>query len=230
MSFPLERSDPASLGFAHRPLAQLDRLINRHIEEGRYPGAQIALARHGKLALFRTYGRARRVRAAVWPALGYGCFKDAPGLFVLMRDLDSEKPYDLGLFTLDTALPAAGVIERYSWRWPIEPSNATGKQVTGAGDACSRTLRAVERAVPFGFLVQSLMICWYAISCDPAAGMEQRRRRSPWYLSKTTPSAAGMRAALRDALTEARINAIGPGGGESRKSTTGTLTSETRAA
>src|SRR5262249_11621987 len=28
----------------------------QHIEEGRYPGAQIALARHGKLALFRTYG------------------------------------------------------------------------------------------------------------------------------------------------------------------------------
>lgn len=58
MSFPLEESDPASLGFAARPLAHLDQLINRHIEQGRYPGAQIALARHGKLALFRTYGRA----------------------------------------------------------------------------------------------------------------------------------------------------------------------------
>ena len=30
-----------------------------HIEEGRYPGAQIALARHGQLALFRTYGNAK---------------------------------------------------------------------------------------------------------------------------------------------------------------------------
>lgn len=141
-----------------------------------------------------------------------------------------EKTYDLGLFTLDTALSAAGAIERCSWRWPIEPSNAAGKQVTGAGDACSRTLRAVERAVPFAFLVQSLMICWYAISYDPAAGMEQRRLRSPWYLSKATPSAADMHAALRDALTEARINAISPGDSQSQKSADSALTSEAYAA
>src|SRR5487761_662535 len=56
---PLPSADPASLGFAEAPLAHLDRLIRRHIEEGRYPGAQIALARHGKLALLRTYGKAR---------------------------------------------------------------------------------------------------------------------------------------------------------------------------
>jgi hypothetical protein len=178
----------------------------------------------------RIYGQVRRVQAAVWPALWYGCFGDAPGLFVLMREPDSRKPYDLGLFTLDTALSAAAVIERYSWRWPIEPSNATGKQVTGAGDACSRTMRAVERAVPFAFLVQSLMICWYAISCDPAAGMEQRRQRCPWYLSKATPSAADMHAALRDALTDARINAISPASGESRKPAANMLTSKAYAA
>ena len=52
-------ADPASLGFAATPLQHLDRLIRQHIEEGRYPGAQIALARHGKLALFRSYGNAR---------------------------------------------------------------------------------------------------------------------------------------------------------------------------
>ncbi len=58
MAFPPAASDPQSLGFAPGPLANLDRLINRHIEEGRYPGAQVALARHGKLALFRSYGLA----------------------------------------------------------------------------------------------------------------------------------------------------------------------------
>jgi CubicO group peptidase (beta-lactamase class C family) len=56
--YPLPSADPASLGFAAAPLAHLDRLIRSHIEEGRYPGAQIALARHGKLALFRSYGNA----------------------------------------------------------------------------------------------------------------------------------------------------------------------------
>jgi CubicO group peptidase (beta-lactamase class C family) len=57
--YPLPSSDPASLGFAAKPLEHLDRLIKQHIEEGRYPGAQIALARHGQLALFRTYGDAK---------------------------------------------------------------------------------------------------------------------------------------------------------------------------
>ncbi|HEX4178160.1 MAG TPA: serine hydrolase domain-containing protein, partial [Rhizomicrobium sp.] len=57
--YPLPSSDPAALGFAAQPLDHLDRLIKQHIEEGRYPGAQIALARHGQLALFRSYGDAK---------------------------------------------------------------------------------------------------------------------------------------------------------------------------
>ena len=57
--FPLPESSPSELHFAEKPLADLDRLIRRHIEDGRYPGAQIALARHGRLALFRTYGHMR---------------------------------------------------------------------------------------------------------------------------------------------------------------------------
>ncbi len=57
--FPLPEADPASLGFAAKPLFHLEALIHRHIENGRYPGCQIALARHGKLALFRNYGHAR---------------------------------------------------------------------------------------------------------------------------------------------------------------------------
>jgi CubicO group peptidase (beta-lactamase class C family) len=59
MPYPLPEAGAASLGFAPAPLNALDRLIRGHIEEGRYPGAQVALARHGKLALFRTYGNAR---------------------------------------------------------------------------------------------------------------------------------------------------------------------------
>lgn len=57
--YPLPESSLSELGFAARPLDHLDALIKSHIDEGRYAGAQIALARHGKLALFRTYGNAR---------------------------------------------------------------------------------------------------------------------------------------------------------------------------
>jgi hypothetical protein len=181
-------------------------------------------------ATVRIYGKEQRVQAAAVPGLWYGSFKSAPGQLVLMRELDSRKPYDLGIFTIDPALTAAAAIERYSWRWPIEPSNAAGKQVTGAGDACNRTAKAVERTVPFAFLIQSLMIIWYAISCDPAAGLEQRRQRNPWYRSKATPAAADMHAALRDALTSARINGNRPRHGQAPEITASTLTSDAQAA
>ncbi|MSO76039.1 MAG: class A beta-lactamase-related serine hydrolase [Alphaproteobacteria bacterium] len=58
-TFPLEISTPEKLGLHAPALARLGQLIDRHIAEGRYPGAQIAVARHGKLALFRSFGQAR---------------------------------------------------------------------------------------------------------------------------------------------------------------------------
>ena len=59
MPFVLETATPASLGFRTEMLDRIGRLIEGHIKEGRYPGAQIALARHGKLALVRSFGAAR---------------------------------------------------------------------------------------------------------------------------------------------------------------------------
>jgi CubicO group peptidase (beta-lactamase class C family) len=64
-TYPLPTGELQSLGLSPRPLEHLDRLIQSHIEEARYPGAQIALARHGKLALFRTYGNARTAGTTV---------------------------------------------------------------------------------------------------------------------------------------------------------------------
>jgi CubicO group peptidase (beta-lactamase class C family) len=59
MAFPLATSTPSSLGFDVRALERLPELITRHLAEGRYPGAQIAVARQGKLALVRSFGDAR---------------------------------------------------------------------------------------------------------------------------------------------------------------------------
>ncbi|RAI59523.1 serine hydrolase domain-containing protein [Roseicella frigidaeris] len=58
-SVPLAESNPEALGLDPRPLQRLCALIERHIAEGHHPGAQVALARHGRLALFRSFGRAR---------------------------------------------------------------------------------------------------------------------------------------------------------------------------
>jgi len=59
MSFPLTTATPASLGLDERALDRLHETITHHIAGGRYPAAQFAVARHGKLALFATVGDAR---------------------------------------------------------------------------------------------------------------------------------------------------------------------------
>ncbi len=65
--YPLPSSNLEALGFAQKPLEHLDRLIREHIEQRRYPGAQIALARNGQLALFRSYGHAKPVAFVIDP-------------------------------------------------------------------------------------------------------------------------------------------------------------------
>jgi hypothetical protein len=212
---------PPPTGKRGRPRAKGDRIGTP---------AQAATALTWEDAVIHVYGKDERAQIASCDALWYGCFRSAPGQLVLVREPGSRKPYDLGLFSLDTAADPAGIAERYSWRWAIEPSNATGKQLTGAGDACNRTQEAVERTVPFTFLVQSLMIVWYAISCDPAASIERRRRQNPWYRTKATPSPADMHAALRGELTAARINSISPGQNDRAQFSADTLTSEAAAA
>jgi len=57
-AFSLPPASPSELGFHEPALARLRTLIRSHIDAGRYPGAQIALARHGRLALFESFGNA----------------------------------------------------------------------------------------------------------------------------------------------------------------------------
>ena len=63
MSFVLEPIELGAAGFRVGQIERMSKLIEGHIAEGRYPGAQVALARHGKLAFTRTYGLARAAPA-----------------------------------------------------------------------------------------------------------------------------------------------------------------------
>jgi Transposase DDE domain len=107
---------------------------------------------------------------------------------VLVREPDTDKPYDTAFFTLDTDATAEQIVERYSCRWSIEPPNATSKQQMGVGQARNRLPKAVERTVPFGMLVQSLVIIWYAVSGYHPDDLAARRTSEPWYSGKSEPS------------------------------------------
>jgi CubicO group peptidase (beta-lactamase class C family) len=57
--FPLQSATPDDVGLDPRRLGLLCATIERQIAGGDYPGAQVAVARHGKLALFRSFGVVR---------------------------------------------------------------------------------------------------------------------------------------------------------------------------
>ena len=69
-------------------------------------------------------------------ALWYGSFKSAPGRLVLVRDPHSGKPYDLGLFTLDTGAPRkrppSGTPGGGPSSRPTPPGNSCRAQATPA--------------------------------------------------------------------------------------------------
>ena len=64
-SFPLPDATPAELGLDPARLERLCARIETDIAAGHHPGAQVAVARHGRMALFRTFGLARQGVAAI---------------------------------------------------------------------------------------------------------------------------------------------------------------------
>ncbi|HYS41246.1 MAG TPA: hypothetical protein VEO01_36995 [Pseudonocardiaceae bacterium] len=51
----------------------------------------------------------------------------------------------------------------------------------GVGQARNRLPKAVQRTVPFGMLVQSLVIVWYTLSGYHPDDVAARRQAEPWY-------------------------------------------------
>ncbi len=91
--FVLETAEPGKLGLRQEALDRLGRIIEQHIADNHYPGAQIAVARHGKLALFRSFGDARidpaRVPAAadtLWLLYSNTKVITAAAVWVLVED------------------------------------------------------------------------------------------------------------------------------------------------
>lgn len=163
------RPGPAAHGQAWPARAQ-----GRQARQARCPGRTRRLA-EGHGAPLRAH-RVRPHRRGAW----YGSFGNAAGRCVLVRDEESGKAYDLALFTLDAAATTAQAVERYAVRWSIEPSNATGKQQMGVGQARNRVAKAVERTVPFGMLIQSMVSVWYALHGHHPDDITARRLAEPW--------------------------------------------------
>ncbi|MAF52029.1 MAG: beta-lactamase family protein [SAR202 cluster bacterium] len=135
ISIPLESTSPDAVGLDAQRLDRLDKLIESHIECGRYPGAQYAMARHGKIARLRTFGRATidpstpaddstlwllfsqtkvLVTAAVWQLVDNGALRFADKVSDHIPEFGSHGKGDVTLFELLThqgGFPDASVSE-----------------------------------------------------------------------------------------------------------------------
>jgi hypothetical protein len=101
---------------------------------------------------------------------------------------------------------AADIIARYASRWSIEVCFHDGKNITGVGETQNRLEKAVQRSVPFTFMCNTITTLWYAINANPETQITERRRKAPWYTTKTDPSTLDMLYTMRNALTVHRIN------------------------
>lgn len=141
--------------------------------------------------------------------LWYSVFGSRPVSVVLIRD-GSAKGCDLALVTTDRGTTMIQLIERYASRWSIEVAIQDSKQLFGAGQARTRTARAVERAIPFEIACQAVTVTWYATADRVGDDLQARRRNSPWYTSKAEPSTSDMTALLRRVLIAARFKSSRP--------------------
>lgn len=144
-------------------------------------------------------GRARTAHVHELICLWYTPLYTRPVKVILIRNPGTTDGFDVALASTDVDTAAAELLSRYDSRWTIETVNQEAK-AHGVGDARNRIQKAVQRTVPFGFLVQTITIAWYQLYGNPEADLAARRRHAPWYRQKVTVSYADMLAALRHEL------------------------------
>lgn len=128
---------------------------------------------------------------------------------MLVRDR-SQSGYDVALVTTDLDATGAQVIERYASRWSIEVAIEDAKQLGGVGQARNRLELAVRRTVPFGLVVNTLAICWYATVGHDPEDVQAARALAPWYRQKAQPSVLDMLAKLRRVIIAAQYRREDP--------------------
>ena len=157
------------------------------------------------------YGRTETVDLAIIEAIWYGPFANTPGHAVLLREAG-----------LDERLRPGPVHHRHhratrAGRRTVRGAlvhrtvQRRGKQHTGVGQARNRLPKAVERTVPFGMIIQSMVIAWYALYGYDPADVTDRAIAQPWYRTKTEPSFEDMITKLRKTLIAARFTPVTTG-------------------
>ncbi|MFE6752758.1 hypothetical protein ACFVDQ_04070 [Streptomyces sp. NPDC057684] len=173
--------------------------------------AELAATATFTTARVARYGRTDQVGIAEVRCLWYGSFHTQTVRVILIRDEDTTTGYDLALVTTDLATPAAALVTRYAWRWPIETTFAEARTLLGVGQARNRSENAVRRTISFGLYCYSITVVWYVLHGHHPSDAADHRAQAPWYTTKTDPSFADMLAKLRRVIIAARFLPVTPG-------------------
>jgi hypothetical protein len=152
-------------------------------------------------ALYRefqvTAERSYRVRMASIE----GCFFQLPDRLVqvvVLKHVGQRREDDV-FYSTEVAAADEQIVRWYARRWSIEVTFRDAKQHLGLGRERNRTCAAARRTAPVGFLLYSLIVCWY--ENVPTAAVRSLRD----YPQKRQASFADMLAALRrESLREHR--------------------------
>lgn len=157
----------------------------------------------------RRYGKDQTVKVAVLHCLWYRVLGKQEVQVVFVRD-KKKAGYDIALVSSDLSASPVALIERYAARWSIEIAIEDAKQLVGVGQARNRVKLAVERTVPFGLIVGSLAVCWYATAGHHPDDVDSVREVAPWYRGKTQPSVLDILAKLRRVVIAAQFRSTCP--------------------
>jgi hypothetical protein len=196
----LYRLAPPRTGRRGRPRLKGDRLP---------PLAALAAETTFTATTLTRYQATATVATALIRCLWYGAFGPQQVQVVLVRDT-AKSGYDVALVSTDLTATAAQLVQRYAARWSIEVAIEDAKQTAGAGQARNRLPTAVERTVPFGLVVTTLAVCWYATAGHHPDDVNGARERAPWYRTKTQPSTQDMLAKLRRVIIAAQFQSGDP--------------------
>jgi hypothetical protein len=96
----------------------------------------------------------------------------------------------------DPELGQQEVVTSYSHRWPLERTIQECKQKLRIQQGQCQLPTKVRRTVPFGMLLYSLVVLWYARR-GPLLAASTDSPKDPWYKKTARPSFTDMMACLR---------------------------------
>ncbi len=178
----------------------------------------------------RMYGKSVKLLTKDLTCLWYTATGTRLVRVVLTRDPKGNYE-DRAFFSTRHAAAAKTILEIFARRWTIEVSFREAKQALGFAEpqnGWSRGKRskgrpksgsqprgnrgrlAVERTAPFALIARGILVAWYLGQDRWKQDVEAHKARSPWYLTKTTPSIDDMLNAMRTDILARRLYATPP--------------------